>query len=63
MLVLIAEQEDSEERATALMAGALKGAIAEKVAVTYLVTTSVTVIVCSLADAVVTAPSAPVTVL
>jgi hypothetical protein len=63
MLVLMAAQDDSEERATALMAGALNGAIAEKVAVTYLVTTSVTVIVCSLAEAVVTAPLAPVMVL
>jgi hypothetical protein len=46
MLVLMAAQDDSEERATALMAGALNGAIAEKVA-----------------EAVVTAPLAPVMVL
>jgi hypothetical protein len=34
MLVLIAGQDDPEERATALIAGALNGANAEKVAVT-----------------------------
>jgi hypothetical protein len=34
MLVLMAAQEDPEERAATLMAGALKGVRAEKVAVT-----------------------------
>lgn len=56
MLVLMAAQEDPEEIAATLIAGALKGANAEKVAVTKLVITSVTVTVFSLADAVVTAP-------
>lgn len=56
MLVLMAAHEDPEEIAATLIAGALNGANAEKVAVTKLVTTSVTVTVFSLADAVVTAP-------
>lgn len=56
MLVLMAAQDDPEESARALIAGALNGVNAENVAVTKLVTTSVTVTVFSLAEAVVTAP-------
>jgi hypothetical protein len=52
----MAAQEDADEMAAILTSGFLKGARAEKVAVTKLVTTSVTVRVFSLADAVSATP-------